>query len=99
MSLCYYSYTLSSVQETSQYCNSNAVLKIAIGDKYFQIYHKHIFCTSLQVMDMEHELRELRLQIREKCTISLTLQNKVRCRSVLVCAQLVLLVKYYHLRV
>ncbi|KAK4481778.1 hypothetical protein RD792_012689 [Penstemon davidsonii] len=30
-----------------------------------------------KVMDMEHELRELRLQIREKCTISIALQNKL----------------------
>ncbi|PIN25015.1 hypothetical protein CDL12_02251 [Handroanthus impetiginosus] len=30
-----------------------------------------------KVVDMEHELRELRLQIREKCTISVTLQNKL----------------------
>ncbi|KAK4392537.1 Stomatal closure-related actin-binding protein 3 [Sesamum angolense] len=30
-----------------------------------------------KVVDMEHELRELRLQIREKCTISVNLQNEV----------------------
>ncbi|CAA0812859.1 Stomatal closure-related actin-binding protein 2 [Striga hermonthica] len=30
-----------------------------------------------KVVDMEHELRELRLQIREKCTISLQLQNEL----------------------
>ncbi|KAL3632584.1 Stomatal closure-related actin-binding protein 2 [Castilleja foliolosa] len=30
-----------------------------------------------KVVDMEHELRELRLQIREKCTISLKLQNQL----------------------
>ncbi|KAK6125198.1 hypothetical protein DH2020_041064 [Rehmannia glutinosa] len=30
-----------------------------------------------KVVDMEHELRELRLQIREKCTISLKLQNEL----------------------
>ncbi|KAL0428449.1 UNVERIFIED_CONTAM: Stomatal closure-related actin-binding protein 2 [Sesamum latifolium] len=30
-----------------------------------------------KVMDMEHELRELRLQIREKCTISVNLQNEL----------------------
>ncbi|EYU18600.1 hypothetical protein ABFS82_10G151500 [Erythranthe guttata] len=30
-----------------------------------------------KVVDMEHELRELRLQIREKCTISVNLQNQL----------------------
>ncbi|XP_051149592.1 stomatal closure-related actin-binding protein 2 [Andrographis paniculata] len=30
-----------------------------------------------KVMDMEHELRELRLQIREKCTISINLQHEL----------------------
>ncbi|KZV22482.1 hypothetical protein F511_19702 [Dorcoceras hygrometricum] len=32
----------------------------------------------IKVMEMEHELRELRLQIREKCMISVKLQNELK---------------------
>lgn len=55
--------------------------KYVVDIKFTPFQTMKIYALSLQVMDMEHELRALRNQIREKSMFSIKLQKEVCLRS------------------